>query len=571
MTIASPLSPTRTGFERDADDSALAPAWYRTAAIYQIYPRSFSDGNGDGVGDLPGITARLGELQELGIDAIWLSPFMTSPQKDAGYDVADYCGVDPLFGTLDDFDAMLAAAHERGIRVIVDLVPNHSSDQHPWFQAALAAAPGSAERGRYMFRDGRGEHGELPPNNWQSVFGGPAWTRVTEADGRPGQWYLHLFDSSQPDFDWANDEVREEFRRILRFWLDRGVDGFRVDVAHGLVKHDELPDYVPAADADSMGGAEPVPYWGQDGVHEVYRDWRRLLEEYDGDRALCAEAWLPTAAETALWVRPDEMHQAFNFPYLMADWDAAQLREVIAESLRAFGGVGAPTTWVLSNHDVIRHASRLALGADAPQGHGIGPLSPGKPDAVVGLRRARAATTLMLALPGSAYLYQGEELGLPEAIELPDDARQDPTWFRTHGERYGRDGCRVPIPWEAEAPAFGFNGTGASWLPQPAEWAELARDRQRDDPASTLNLYRALLRLRRDLGLATGELSWIDGLPDHAVGFRSGPVTVIANTGLEPVALPEGTRVVVSSGPIQDDGSGTRTLPSDTAAWLIQD
>ncbi|MBF0815960.1 DUF3459 domain-containing protein [Microbacterium paludicola] len=569
MTPAPTLSPTLVGPEGDA--AAPGAAWYRTAAIYQIYPRSFADANGDGIGDLPGITSRLDALRDLGIDAIWLSPFMTSPQKDAGYDVADYCDVDPLFGTLADFDEMLEHAHERGIRVIVDLVPNHSSDQHPWFQAALAAAPGSPERGRYMFRDGRGESGELPPNNWQSVFGGNAWTRVTEADGTPGQWYLHLFDSSQPDFDWANEEVREEFRRILRFWLDRGVDGFRVDVAHGLVKHDELPDYMPPEDSDSMGGKEPVPYWGQEGVHEVYRDWRRLLEEYEGDRALCAEAWLPTAAETALWVRPDEMHQAFNFPYLMADWDAAQLREVVDESFRAFGGVGAPTTWVLSNHDVIRHASRLALGADAPQGHGIGPLSPGKPDAVVGLRRARAATSLMLALPGSAYLYQGEELGLPEAIELPDDARQDPTWFRTQGERYGRDGCRVPIPWEADAPAFGFNGTGAAWLPQPSEWAELARDRQEDDPDSTLNLYRTLLRLRRELGLgAAYDFAWVEGLPASAVAFRSGGVTVVANTGAEPVLLPEG-RVLVSSGALEQDGSGSRVLPADTTVWLIQD
>ncbi|WP_261165720.1 glycoside hydrolase family 13 protein [Microbacterium sp. Marseille-Q6965] len=542
----------------------MTSEWWRTAVIYQIYPRSFADANGDGVGDLPGVTSRLDALRDLGIDAIWLSPFMTSPQKDAGYDVADYCDVDPLFGTLADFDDMLAAAHERGIRVIVDLVPNHSSDQHPWFQAALAAAPGSRERARYMFRDGKGEHGELPPNNWQSVFGGPAWTRVTEADGRPGQWYLHLFDSSQPDFDWANEEVREEFRRILRFWLDRGVDGFRVDVAHGLVKHDELPDYMPPEDTDSMGGNEPVPYWGQEGVHEIYRDWHRLLAEYPGDRALCAEAWMPTAEETALWVRPDEMHQAFNFPYLMADWDAAQLREVIDESFRAFGGVGAPTTWVLSNHDVIRHASRLALGADHPQGHGIGPASPGKPDPVVGLRRARAATTLMLALPGSAYLYQGEELGLPEVIDLPDEARQDPTWFRTDGERYGRDGCRVPIPWEGQAPAYGFSTTGASWLPQPPEWARLARDAQAPDPDSTLSLYRELLRLRGEQDLGDGRFEWVDSAPEGALAFRNGAVTVIANLGASPVPVPEGLRVLIGSGPVEGE------IPTDTAAWLVR-
>lgn len=542
----------------------MTSEWWRTAVIYQIYPRSFADANGDGIGDLPGVTGRLDALSDLGIDAIWLSPFMTSPQKDAGYDVADYCDVDPLFGTLADFDEMLAAAHERGIRVIVDLVPNHSSDQHPWFQAALAAAPGSRERARYMFREGKGEHGELPPNNWQSVFGGPAWTRVTEADGEPGQWYLHLFDSSQPDFDWANEEVREEFRRILRFWLDRGVDGFRVDVAHGLVKHDELPDYMPPEDSDSMGGREPVPYWGQEGVHEIYRDWHRLLAEYDGDRALCAEAWMPTAEETALWVRPDEMHQAFNFPYLTAPWDAAELRDVIDQSFAAFGGVGAPTTWVLSNHDVVRHATRLALGADAPQGHGVGPRTPGKPDPEAALRRGRAATTVMLALPGSAYLYQGEELGLPEAMEIPDEARQDPTWFRTDGERYGRDGCRVPIPWEAQAPAYGFSETGASWLPQPPEWERLARDVQSPDPASTLNLYRELLRQRRAQGLATGQFDWVEDAPEDTIWFRTAGVTVIANLGDAPVPVPDGLRVLVSSEPVEGE------IPTDTAAWLVR-
>ena len=306
--------------------------WWRGAVIYQIYPRSFADATGDGIGDLPGITIRLDDLQQLGVDAIWLSPFMTSPQKDAGYDVADYRDVDPLFGTLADFDEMLAEAHARGIRVIVDLVPNHSSDQHIWFQEALKAAPGSPERARYIFRDGKGENGELPPNNWESVFGGGMWERVTEADGTPGQWYLHIFDATQPDFDWTNDEVREEFRSILRFWLDRGVDGFRVDVAHGMIKADGLPDYMPPADADSMGGGEDlVPYWGQDGVHDIYRDWHEVLAEYDGDRALAGEAWLPTLEKTALWVRPDEMHQTFNFPYLMTHWDAPALQKVIRD------------------------------------------------------------------------------------------------------------------------------------------------------------------------------------------------------------------------------------------------
>ncbi len=552
----------------DGVSSPEAPGseWWRTAVIYQIYPRSFADRSGDGIGDLPGVTSRLNDLSALGVDAIWLSPFQRSPQKDAGYDVSDYCDVDPIFGTLADFDEMLAQAHARGIRVIVDLVPNHSSDQHVWFRNALAAAPGSPERARYIFRDGKGPQGEEPPNNWESVFGGPAWTRVTEADGTPGQWYLHLFDTSQPDFDWTNDEVRQEFRRILRFWLDRGVDGFRVDVAHGLVKKEGLPDYTPPTDAGSMGGGETaVPYWGQDGVHEIYRDWHELLAEYDGDRALCAEAWLPSVAQTALWVRPDEMHQAFNFEYLETPWDAQKLRLVIADSLAGFGAVGAPSTWVLSNHDVVRHASRLALTVENPQGYGIGPRTPGKPDPVVGLRRARAATTLMLALPGSAYLYQGEELGLPEVIDLPDSARQDPTWFRTHGERYGRDGCRVPLPWTADGPSYGFNDTGESWLPQPTQWAAFARDVQRDDPDSTLTLYKTLLAERRARGLGAGQLEWIDSLPEHVVAFRNGSITVVANVGTEPVPLPGGT-VVVSSGPV---ASGI--LSPDQTVWLAGD
>lgn len=566
MQYTGRMTSAETAERTDAFLAPMLGEWWRTAVIYQIYPRSFADASGDGIGDLPGITSHLDDLAHLGIDAIWLSPFQRSPQKDAGYDVSDYCDVDPLFGTLADFDDMLAAAHERSIRVIVDLVPNHSSDQHEWFQQALVAAPHSAERARYMFRDGKGAHGELPPNNWESVFGGPAWTRVVEADGRPGQWYLHLFDSSQPDFDWSNEEVREEFRRILRFWLDRGVDGFRVDVAHGLVKAEGLPDYIPNPEAGSMGGEEAnVPYWGQDAVHEVYRDWRKILEEYAGDRALAAEAWLPTAERTAEWVRSDEMHQAFNFPYLETKWNAEGLREVIDVSLRAFPGVGAPSTWVLSNHDVVRHASRLALTAENPQGHGIGPDSPGQPIPEVGLARARAATALMLALPGSAYLYQGEELGLPEVIDIPGDARQDPTWFRTNGERYGRDGCRVPIPWTADAPAYGFNDSGASWLPQPAEWAVLARDAQSGVEGSTLELYRTLLAERRARSLGAGSLEWLEGWGTDVVAFRNGNVTVVANTGSTPITLPDGI-VIASSGPI----AGGK-LPADTTVWVAND
>jgi alpha-glucosidase len=555
-----------------AQPAAIADLeWWRTAVIYQIYPRSFADASGDGVGDLAGITQGLDAIAELGADAVWLSPFFTSPQRDAGYDVADYCDVDPLFGTLADFDAMRARATELGLRLIVDLVPNHSSDRHEWFQAALAAAPGSPERARYIFRDGRGERGELPPNNWQSVFGGDAWTRITEPDGAPGQWYLHIFDSSQPDFDWANPEVREFFRGVLRFWLDRGVDGFRVDVAHGLIKADGLPDYLPPEDSGSMGGDEAdVPYWAQDGVHEVYRDWRRLLDEYEGDRILAGEAWVLPLAKMARWVRSDEMHQTFNFGYLETPWNAAALRATVDESLAAFGSVGAPSTWVLSNHDVIRHASRLALDSP-PQGAGIGPRSPHKPNDVVGLRRARAATAFMLALPGSAYLYQGEELGLPEVVELPDEARQDPTFHRTKGETYGRDGCRVPIPWTAGAPAQGFSPTGESWLPQPEGWGDYARDAQRGVPGSTLEFYREALALRREHALGAGPdagvpVAWGEGSGDVLVLVRGG-VTVVANAGAASVPLPAG-EVLLASGPLGQDADGAAVVPGDTTVWL---
>ncbi|MGN6206606.1 glycoside hydrolase family 13 protein [Humibacter sp.] len=548
--------------------------WWRTAVIYQVYPRSFADSNGDGVGDLPGITAHLPALQELGVDAVWLSPFMTSPQRDAGYDVADYCDVDPLFGTLDDFDRMLEAAHALGLRVIVDLVPNHTSSDHRWFQEALASAEGSEARSHYWFRDGKGENGELPPNNWESVFGGPAWTRTTNADGTPGQWYLHLFDSSQPDLNWESPWVWEQFRGILRFWLDRGVDGFRIDVAHGMVKAKGLPDYTPEQRGGSLSGAsvtlepdisdeEPgSPMWAQEGGHDIFRDWHKVLAEYDGDRALCGEAWVSPPAKLARYVRSDEMQQTFNFTYLETPWNPDALRDVIAESLAAFNGVGAPSTWVLSNHDVIRHPTRFGLMDGSPQGHGIGPKTPYRPNKALGLQRARAATTVMLALPGSAYLYQGEELGLPEVIDLPDSARQDPTWFRTGGERYGRDGCRVPIPWTASGPSYGFSDSGKSWLPQPSEWATMARDVESDEPDSTLSLYKLLLAEREERSLGGGTLEWLEGYGDDVVAFRNGDVTVLANLGRASVPLPAG-EVVLSSEQLDGD-----ELPTDTAVWI---
>jgi alpha-glucosidase len=542
--------------------------WWRSAVIYQVYPRSFADADGDGVGDLAGVTARLPYLSALGVDALWLSPIYVSPMADAGYDVADYRQVDPLFGTTSDAEHLVEQAHALGLRVLMDLVPNHTSDEHAWFRAARASAPGSPERARYLFRDGRGPSGELPPNAWRSVFGGPAWTRLTEPDGSPGQWYLHLFDSKQPDLDWTNPEVRAEFEDVLRYWLDRGVDGFRVDVAHGLVKADGLPEWDHEQELLEGSGpdGERPPMWDQDGVHEVYRAWRRVLDEYDGARMLVAEAWVEPAERLARYVRPDEMHQAFNFAFLSSPWRAADLRTAVSDSLDASAAVGAPATWVLSNHDVVRHTTRLTLPPDTPRPNGIRATDP-QPDEQLGLRRGRAASAVMLALPGSAYLYQGEELGLPEHTTLPDDVRQDPAWFRHDGTVAGRDGCRVPLPWTADADGFGFGPTGRTWLPQPASYAAYAADLQEQDPTSTLSLYRRALTVRRELGLGTGALHW-HSTDDDVLSFEvegaDGRLRVLANLGATPVALPSDVRVLLASGELDAQGR----VPTDVTVWL---
>ncbi len=548
-----------------APASAAAPAapradWWRDAVIYQVYPRSFADGNGDGMGDLAGVRSRLPYLRDLGVDAVWLSPFYASPQADAGYDVADYRAIDPMFGTLLDADGLIRDAHALGLRVITDLVPNHSSDQHDWFQRALAEGPGSPLRARYHFRPGKGADGELPPNDWESVFGGPAWTRTTDPDGTPGDWYLHLFAPQQPDFNWDHPAVADEFRSILRFWLDMGVDGFRIDVAHGLVKADGLPD-IGSHDQLKLLGNDVMPFFDQDGVHAIYRAWRKILDEYPGQRIGVAEAWTPTVERTANYVRPDELHQAFNFQYLGTHWDAEALREVIDVSLAAMRPVGAPATWVLSNHDVTRHATRFAN----PPGLGTQIRTPG--DRELGLRRARAATLLMLALPGSAYVYQGEELGLPDVTDLPDEARQDPSFFRAAGQDGFRDGCRVPIPWTVTGSSYGF-GDGGSWLPQPDSWAELSVEAQTGDPHSTLELYRSALAVRRDhpdLGAGT-DVSWLPDTAPGVLAFSRGGFVCTANTTAEPVRVPAPGRLLLASAEV-DAGGSEVTLPADTTVW----
>ncbi|MER5465294.1 glycoside hydrolase family 13 protein [Streptomyces sp. NPDC002668] len=542
-----------------ADLPAASADWWRDAVIYQVYPRSFADGNGDGMGDLPGIRSRLPYLRELGVDAVWLSPFYASPQADAGYDVADYRAIDPMFGTLLDADALIRDAHDLGLRIIVDLVPNHSSDAHEWFKRALEEGPGSALRDRYHFRPGKGDDGELPPNDWESIFGGSAWTRTGNPDGTPGDWYLHLFAPEQPDFNWEHPAVADEFRSILRFWLDMGVDGFRIDVAHGLVKAPGLPD-IGGSDQLKLLGSDVMPFFDQDGVHDIYRAWRKILDEYPGDRIAVAEAWTPTVERTANYVRPDELHQAFNFQYLGTHWVADELRRVIDESLDAMRPVGAPATWVLSNHDVTRHATRFAGPPAGTQIREAG-------DRELGLRRARAATLLMLALPGSAYLYQGEELGLPDVTDLPDEVRQDPAFGRTEGQDGFRDGCRVPIPWTTEGSSYGF-GAGGSWLPQPDSWAGLSVEAQTGDPDSTLELYRSALEARRaHPALGTGDaVEWL-AAPEGVLAFRrEGGFVCTVNTTGTAVRIPAPGRVLLASSAVRT-AEGEAELPADTAVW----
>jgi alpha-glucosidase len=527
-------------------DVEVPAPWWRDAVIYQLYVRSFADSDGDGLGDLAGARRHLRHIADLGVDAIWFNPFYPSPQADAGYDVSDHRDIDPRFGTLHDFDELLQEAHALGLRVLVDLVPNHTSDQHPWFQEALRAAPGSPARDRYLFRDGRGRNGDEPPNNWQSNFGGAAWTRAPGPDGEPGQWYLHLFAAEQPDLDWTSPDVLADFEATLRFWLDRGVDGFRVDVAHALHKAPGLPD---ATEAQMVAGPRLTgsPSWDQEGVHDVYRSWRRLSDSYDGERVFVAEAWLADPARLARYVRPDELHTAFNFNFLLAPWDAVALRTAIDATTSTLAEVGAPPSWVLSNHDVRREVTRYGGGE-------------------VGRRRARAAALLMFALPGGAYVYQGEELGLEDA-DLPDEARQDPTFFRTGGERPGRDGCRVPLPWSGDEPPFGFSSSPGTWLPQPASWRELTAERQESDEGSMLWLYRRALRLRRELALGEVPLEWVAASPD-VLAFRRGQgFACVVNVGDEAAPVPpslSGGRLLLASGPVDE----AAVLPGATAVWL---
>ena len=539
--------------------------WWRQAVVYQIYPRSYADQNGDGIGDLKGITARVPYLKELGVDAVWLSPFYPSELADGGYDVADYRNIDPRIGTLEEFDVMLETLHKAGIRIFVDIVPNHSSDQHVWFQQALKAAPGSPERDRYIFRDGKGEHGEIRPSELVSHFGPTAWTRITEPDGTPGQWYMHLFAKEQPDFNWDNPEVREDFLKTMRFWSDRGVDGYRIDVAHALVKdlkNGHLPER-QSYDVSVMKDDGTDDLFDRDEVHEIYASWRKVFNEYDPPRVAVAEAWVH-ANRRARYASTEGLGQSFAFDLLGTQWNAKKFHDTIAYQLKAADETGSSTTWVFSNHDVIRHATRFGLPESALANLPKWFRSADREkliDKKVGLDRARAATMLVLGLPGSTYLYQGEELGLQEPLNIPSEQMQDPQWFRNEGS-ISRDGCRVPMPWTRTGSSFGF-GPGGAHLPQPSWFGDWSVEAQDGVKGSTLELYRAALRLRRQL-LTEEKLTWVKHWlnPNVLHIIRPNGWIVMTNFGAKPVKLPKGQLLIASAELV--DGK----LPANATAWL---
>jgi alpha-glucosidase len=542
--------------------------WWQEAAIYQIYPRSFQDSNGDGEGDLKGVISRLPYLKTLGIDAIWLSPFYESPNKDGGYDVSNPREVDARFGEMNDAEELIKLAHQIGLRVIIDIVPNHFSTEHNWFKEALISAPGSEQRARFHFYDGRGANGEIPPNNWCSIFGGPAWSRVTQADGTPGQWYLHLFDSTQADLNWKNEDVRKDFEKTLKFWLDKGVDGFRVDVAHGLVKDEILQDHrnpegltralrldvsdMPREERESL--LSDVPFFDREGVHEIYRSWRRIFNSYSGDRMSVAEAWVHPSSRATRYVRSDELHQIFNFDFLIAQWDATFLAAAIDKTLQEVSAVNAPATWVLSNHDSPRLVTRMG-GQES------------------GAKKARAIALLTHALPGGIYVFQGEELGLPDA-PLPDEARQDPVFFRTKGADKGRDGARVPIPWDSLAENFGFT-TGSPWLPIPKDWSAISVDVQlqtnTSEELSFINLYRKSLAIRKSF--VGKEFDWI-AKSSALIGFSRGDeYAIFSNISDQQISIEiseqwRGSRLLLSSTSGVKWSGHLLELPANSTVWL---
>lgn len=536
--------------------------WWQNAAVYQIYPRSFFDGNGDSLGDLMGVSAKLPYLVNLGIDALWLSPFYPSPLHDSGYDVSDPREVDPMYGSVADIRELIDQAHVHGLRIIVDVVPNHFSVEHVWFREALAAAPGSHQRARFHFLDSESDQ---PPNNWTSMFGGPAWTRTELPDGSPGQWYLHIFDSSQPDLNWTHPDVRADWHHTLTFWLDMGVDGFRVDVAHGLAKdmtYSDLPDPIGLTEALRFDLDDGSPksaqrrelvvnsgFFDRDELEDIYRSWRQILDSYPGDRMAVAEAWVP-AHRAGRYVSPESLHQIFGFDFLVVNWNAGEMQRTISQGINAVAHVGAMPTWALSNHDSPRVVTRLGGGAS-------------------GLDRARALAVVAHALPGGIYVFQGEELGLPDA-NLPDSTRQDPIYHRSGGRQKGRDGARVPLPWAGPVPPYAFTvSPDATWLPQPLGWELLTVEQEDTEPTSTLNLYRTVLHKRKQL---RGDVTFIESGDQNVMIFsRAEGFHCAINTGTNSFELGQvfpDCQVVVSSD-MQLAGKNN-VLPPNCAVWFIR-
>ena len=555
---------------------SLDKNWWRQAVIYQIYPRSFKDSNGDGIGDLKGITSKIDYLSSLNVDAVWLSPFYPSALADGGYDVDDYRDVDPKLGSLADFDEMLSKLHEVGIRVFVDIVPNHSSNRHEWFKEAIAAEPGSAARNRYIFRDGKGANGELPPTNWPSHFAPSAWTHESAMGGKYNQWYCHLFAPEQPDFNWDNREIEDDFLKTLKFWADRGVDGFRIDVAHALKKdlseplkdQDRYPDLVNRKVGDNI-------LFDRDEVHEIYKEWRQLFNQYDPPRVAVAEAYVP-ADRLALYASAEELGQAFNFELLNANFNAHEFKNVIDRGITQAKALGSSSTWCLNNHDQMRPATKYGLLPTVDQirwKNSAGKTSP--LDAKLGVRSAIAASMLIMALPGCTYIYQGEELGLHEVLGIPEDQIQDPQFLRNHKVDVGRDGCRVPLPWSSTGSSFGF-GEGGSHLPQPEWFANNSVEVESKDPASPLSIFRKALELRKGL-VTTEEMQWHETGDANVLHFsRPNGWHCITNFGRGHFDLTGKGEILHSSAPLAQAGiyliHGVETrgndLPPATTVWL---